>query len=105
MPTESQLRDNLLRQRVRAFIEKGQLPASMPGEIHAGYGSGSICAACGEPITRNQVEFETVATLFGCDFTLVAMRCTFGLSAADARIKTKPCRWKGLCLPIQYYRK
>jgi len=58
MPTESQLRDATLRLRVSQLIENGQLPVMMPARIDAGYGSGCICAACGQLITRSQVEYE-----------------------------------------------
>jgi len=58
VPTESQLRETALRQRIRQLIENGRLPVIVPAQLNAGYGSGSICAACGEPITRSQVEYE-----------------------------------------------
>ncbi len=57
MPTESQLR-NELRRRVRERIEFGQLPVMMAKQVAAGYGSGRVCAACDEPITSTQVEYE-----------------------------------------------
>jgi hypothetical protein len=58
MPTESQLRDTALRLRVRERIENGRLPAMVPSWIAGGYGAGSVCAACDEPITSTQVEYE-----------------------------------------------
>jgi hypothetical protein len=57
MPTESQLRDEL-RRRVRQYLEGGRLPMMVPKEVAAGYGSGRMCAACDEPITSTQVEYE-----------------------------------------------
>lgn len=57
MPTESQLRDEL-RRRVRQYLERGRLPMLVPEEVAAGYGSGRMCAACDEPITSTQVEYE-----------------------------------------------
>ena len=50
MPTEAQLRDIALRQRIRALIEKGHQPLMVPSRIDAGYGAGHICLACGQPI-------------------------------------------------------
>lgn len=58
MPSESQLRHSALRHHVRELIENGRLPVMLPHEVHAGYGSGRICAACGERITPSQVEYE-----------------------------------------------
>ncbi len=57
MPTESRLRDEL-RRRVRQYVEGGRLPMTVPRQVAAGYGSGHMCAACDEPITSIQVEYE-----------------------------------------------
>lgn len=58
MPTESQLRDEALRLRVRKLIEVGRLPVTVPQQIYAGYGSNRTCAACDKPITNTQVEYD-----------------------------------------------
>jgi hypothetical protein len=58
MPTESQLRDTALRQRVHQLIENGRLPVMPPAQINAGHGSGCLCAACDQQITSTQVEYE-----------------------------------------------
>jgi hypothetical protein len=58
MPTESQLRNGALRLLVRQLLENGRLPVILPKQIAAGYGSGRVCAACDEPITSTQVEYE-----------------------------------------------
>ena len=58
MPTESQLRDPALRARIRQRIDEGGLPVTVPKKINAGYGTGSRCAACDQPITRSQVEYD-----------------------------------------------
>lgn len=58
MPTESQLQDTALRQRVRQLLENGHLPVKLPRRVRAGYGSGRLCDACDQPITSTQVEYE-----------------------------------------------
>ena len=58
MPTEAQLRDAELRDRIRRWIDEGRLPVLLPGRICAGYGSGSKCPACEQPITSNQIEYD-----------------------------------------------
>ena len=58
MPTEAQLRDAVLRDRIRRWIDEGRLPVLLPDRICAGYGSGSKCPACEQPITSNQIEYD-----------------------------------------------
>ena len=58
MPTESQLQDSELRQRVAEHIDARRLPLILPSQIAAVYGKGQRCAACGLPITSKQVEYE-----------------------------------------------
>jgi hypothetical protein len=60
MPTESQLRNKALRARIGQLIDGGELPAIIAKTIHAGYGSGLQCHACGRSITREQLEYETL---------------------------------------------
>jgi hypothetical protein len=60
MPTEYQLRDRALRARIRLLIDDGALPAVIAKRIHAGYGSGLQCHACGRSITPEQLEYETL---------------------------------------------
>ena len=47
-----------LRLRVRQLVESGEVPCEEAGKTWAGRGSGSHCAACGEPITPAEIEFE-----------------------------------------------
>jgi hypothetical protein len=47
-----------IRARVREMVETGQLPCDESGKVWAGRGSGTHCAACGEPIESAQIEFE-----------------------------------------------
>ena len=58
MPTEAQLRDVELRDRIRRWIDEGRLPILIPERILAGYGSGSKCPACEQPITTSQIEYD-----------------------------------------------
>ena len=56
--TDSQLRDDALRARIRQQIDIGRLPVFIPGKILAGYGAALKCSACGESVTRNQIEYH-----------------------------------------------
>ena len=47
-----------LRLRVRQLVESGEVPCEEPGKTWAGRGTGTHCAACGEPIMPSAVEFE-----------------------------------------------
>ena len=58
MPAESKLKDAALRLRVCRLIENGLLPAMVPKRITPRYGSGRVCAACNQPITSRQTEYE-----------------------------------------------
>jgi len=56
--TDSQLQDDALRARIRQRIDLGRLPVFIPGTIQAGYGAGLKCYACGESVTRTQIEYH-----------------------------------------------
>jgi hypothetical protein len=58
MPTESQLRNKALRARISLLIDEGELPAIIAKTIHAGYGAGLQCRACGRSITPEQLEYN-----------------------------------------------
>lgn len=47
-----------IRARIRQMVETGELPCDETGKVWAGRGSGTHCAACGEPIEASQIEFE-----------------------------------------------
>jgi len=51
--------DIALRLRVRQLVKTGEVPCEEPGKTWAGHGTGTHCAACGEPIKPTEVEFET----------------------------------------------
>jgi len=58
MASESRLGDLALRLRVRQLIQNNRLPVVTPKRILAGYGTGEVCAVCGQPITNTQVEYD-----------------------------------------------
>ena len=58
MRAESRLKDAALRLRVCRLIENGLLPAMVSGRVTAKCGSGRACAACDQPITSSQTEYE-----------------------------------------------
>ena len=49
-----------LAAKVRDAIRAGRLPARGPtaNRTFGGPGNGAICAVCGEPVTRSQMELE-----------------------------------------------
>ena len=47
-----------IRSRICQMVETGELPCEETGKVWAGRGSGTHCAACGEPIESSQIEFE-----------------------------------------------
>ncbi|HET9390344.1 MAG TPA: hypothetical protein VFO44_11915 [Steroidobacteraceae bacterium] len=52
--------ENQLRERARALIEQGLLPASSPTKTFGGYGMGESCSLCGKPVPPPEVEYEVV---------------------------------------------
>jgi len=53
MPDES-----ALRAKAREVIRAGRLPNRRPDRTWGGPGVGAPCRICGEPVTKNQLEFE-----------------------------------------------
>jgi hypothetical protein len=47
-----------IRARIRQMVETGELPCEESGKVWAGRGNGTHCAACGEIIEQNEIEFE-----------------------------------------------
>jgi hypothetical protein len=58
MLSQYQLRDFELRARIRRCIDEGRLPVFLPDSINAGYGSGSKCHACDQPIANSEIEYD-----------------------------------------------
>jgi hypothetical protein len=65
MPTEAQLRDRFLRALIRRRIDDGRLPAMLSKTISVSVGSGLECLACGQPITREQIEYHAFGARYG----------------------------------------
>ena len=53
MPDES-----ILREKARAVVENGKLPARSPDRTWGGPGVGAACAVCERPVTKQELEFE-----------------------------------------------
>ena len=53
MPDES-----ALRAKAREVIRTGKLPNRRPDRTWGGPGVGAPCRVCGEPVTKDQLEFE-----------------------------------------------
>jgi hypothetical protein len=47
-----------LRDVIRRKLDDGDLPVRLPSQMYMGNGSGSPCAACGDPILPAQTEYE-----------------------------------------------
>lgn len=59
MPTKSQLRDVALHAaQISRRIDEGRLPVVLADRVSAGYGSGSKCNGCDQPITHTQIEYD-----------------------------------------------
>jgi hypothetical protein len=57
----------LLRAKAREVVRTGKLPSRRPDRIWGGPGAGELCAICGEPISRDQLEFEILFARDGVD--------------------------------------
>jgi hypothetical protein len=52
------LDDPILREKARAAVQSGRLPARSPDRTWGGYGVGVKCAICELPVTKQEAEFE-----------------------------------------------
>ena len=50
--------ESLLREKARAAVQNGKLPARRPDRTWGGPGVGAECAVCNLPVAKNQMEFE-----------------------------------------------
>ena len=58
MPSENQARDLQLLARIRRCIDEGRVPVYLADSISAGYGAGSKCHACDQPIAPGEIEYD-----------------------------------------------
>ena len=71
MPDEA-----FLREKARAVVQAGKLPARRPDRTWGGPGVGAPCAVCELPVTQNEMEFEIqFAHDGGLDKFHVHIRC------------------------------
>src|SRR5687767_10917117 len=50
--------EEILREKARAVIQSGKLPARRPDRTWGGPGVGADCTVCGRPVTASEMEFE-----------------------------------------------
>jgi hypothetical protein len=48
----------ILREKARAAVQSGKLPARSPDGTWGGPGVGAKCAVCEKPVSKNELEFE-----------------------------------------------
>ena len=48
----------LFREKARAAVKNGKLPARAPDRTWGGPGVGAPCVVCALPVTKNEMEFE-----------------------------------------------
>jgi len=54
----AQLRNAELQAYIHRLMDEGRLPVILPEKIAAGYGSGSNCRGCDQPVTPTQIEYD-----------------------------------------------
>ena len=50
--------EGILREKARAAVKNGKLPARRPDRTWGGPGVGAACAVCERPVGRDELEFE-----------------------------------------------
>jgi hypothetical protein len=69
----------ILREKARAAVQRGKLPARRPDRTWGGPGVGADCAVCERPITHDemelQIEFAREGSTPGLDAFHVHIRC------------------------------
>jgi len=58
MAAKSPVQTSKLRAHICSLIDEGRLPVLLPEKISAGYGSGSKCHGCNQPVTATQIEYD-----------------------------------------------
>jgi hypothetical protein len=60
-----QRQEQELRAIARERVVLGVLPCTESSHLWGGYGSGSLCALCDQPIPRDEVEYEVECQIEG----------------------------------------
>ena len=70
------LDETILREKARAVVLSGKLPARRPDRTWGGPGVGALCSVCQLPVTKDELEFEIqFARDGGLDKYHVHVRC------------------------------
>ena len=64
-----------LRKLAADLMLKHRLPNALPKTLLAGYGDGSACRLCGQPITKTEIEYELTDSTFTRDGTRLHLWC------------------------------
>ena len=48
----------ILREKARAAVQNGKIPARRPDRTWGGPGVGAECSVCEKPVTKSELEFE-----------------------------------------------
>jgi hypothetical protein len=74
MPDEA-----LLRAKAREAVRAGKIPSRRPDRTWGGPGVGARCTICGEPVTKDQLEFQVEFARDGAEPSLdrfhIHVRC------------------------------
>ena len=70
MPDEA-----ILREKAKAVIQSGKLPAHSPDRTWGGPEVGAPCAVCERPVTKAEIEFARDVDYPGLDNFHVRVRC------------------------------
>jgi len=73
MAAQPQIPDERTRALVRERLVSGRLPRAIPETVYAGRGTSTRCAACSQPITPQQIEYEVAVS--GTESLVFHMRC------------------------------
>ena len=65
----------ILREKARAAVQSGKLPARRPDRTWGGPGVGASCTICELPVQRDEMEFEIEFDTPGLDKFHVHVRC------------------------------
>jgi hypothetical protein len=75
--------DQPINEKAREAISSGRLPSSSPSRMFNGRGTGAKCAVCGDPVQRDDLDFEL-------EFQRVPTAKRKSLARTLKRIDTKP---------------